>query len=66
MYDSGFSRGTELESLYKWGLLEWLTGCGPASLTIAMYKVMVQESSSCSVHETRRISWSLVYAGIFK
>lgn len=42
-------------------LLEWLADCG-----LACPAVVVQESSSCSVHKPRCLSWSSVYIGIPK
>lgn len=38
------------------GLLEWLAGCGPASLAIAIYQWKVQESSSCLFHDAGCLS----------
>ena len=34
-----------------WDLLEWLTGCGPVSPTMAIFQWKVQDFSSCSVYE---------------
>lgn len=37
---------------YTYDLLEWLTGCGQASLMMAAYQKKVQESSNFSGHKT--------------
>lgn len=48
-------------SVHEGDLLEWLTGCDPASSTMAVYQRKVQESSSCSVHTVGFVSWSSIY-----
>lgn len=51
--------------LYIIYLLEWLTGCGPASTTSAVYQWKVQECSNCPVHRSSayggiRREWALM------
>lgn len=41
--------------IYIWDLLEWLTGCGPASPTVAVY----QQKAGC-------VSWSSLCLGMLK
>lgn len=49
-------------------LLEWFTDCDPVNSTMNMagYEEKVKEFRSCSVHETRCLSWSSVDAKIPK
>ena len=49
-----------------WNLLEWLTDCSPASITMAVHQQKVQKSSSYSVHKAGGLRCSSLYTGIPK
>lgn len=46
--------------------LEWLTGCSPATATMADYEQKCQEFSICSLHEAGCLTWFSVCARIRK
>lgn len=44
----------------------WVTGCGPASPSMAVSQLNVQESNSRLIHNARCLSWSPVSVVILK
>lgn len=52
--------------IFTYGLLVWLTDCGPDNPRIAVFQGKLQESSSCSVYKAGCLRWSSVYVRIPK